>query len=135
MDDNTFKALSLGIGAVSTVGLSAITYLTLVANHKVKEVKETLAAVTASTDEKLGSLASAAEDSKRVGNAIHTLVNANMGAQLSISAVALRRIADLTKDPGDIAMADRAQRLLEEHTAQQDIVDSKDQLTPTNPKP
>jgi hypothetical protein len=54
----------------------------------------------------------------------HTLVNSNMGAQLSISAVALRQIAFLTKDPVDVEIASKAEKLLAEHEAKQRSVDA-----------
>lgn len=73
------------------------------------------------------------EDIKKVSGAIHTLVNSSYGAQLLISSVALRRIADLTDDPKDIAAADMADQLLADHNAQQSVVDSG-QETKIEPK-
>lgn len=55
---------------------------------------------------------------------IHTLVNSNMGAQLKIGAIALRRIAIITKDAADIEAAKVAEDLLAEHVRKQAIVDS-----------
>src|SRR5687767_14625286 len=62
---------------------------------KAQEVKVTLAENTAVAKGRLDALAKVAEST-------HTLVNSNMSVQLKISAVALRRIAELTKDPGDV---------------------------------
>jgi hypothetical protein len=61
---------------------------------------------------------------KKTGIDTHTLVNSNMGFQLNVSAVALRKIANATKDPEDIAAALLAERLLKEHIAKQAIVDA-----------
>lgn len=55
----------------------------------------------------------------------HALVNSNMAVQLKISAVALRRIADLTKHAGDIAAADMAETLLKRHEEKQASVDAE----------
>jgi len=43
--------------------------------------------------------------------------NSAAGAQLKISAMALRRVAELTKEPHDLAIADEAQRLYDVHMA------------------
>jgi hypothetical protein len=56
---------------------------------------------------------------------IHVLVNSNMGVQLRISSTALRRIADLTKDPADVRIADEAERLAMDHESKQHKVDVK----------
>ena len=118
MDDNTFKVLSLTIGTVSTLGLAAISTLGVVANANAKKVKTTLAETTAETTKQIAHLTV-------VGEATHTLVNSNMGAQLRISAVALRSLADITKKPRDVAIADEAERLLADHMAKQAVVDEK----------
>lgn len=59
-------------------------------------------------------------------DAVHTLVNSNMGVQLEISEIALGRLAKL---PGaskeDIAAWEKARNLLAAHVANQAIVDSK----------
>jgi hypothetical protein len=85
---------------------------------EVVKVKETLAASTVAADEKMNSLA-------KVADATHTLVNSSMSAQLKISAVALRRIAELTKNPEDDAAAKLAEKLDKEHTIKQSVVDAK----------
>lgn len=41
-------------------------------------------------------------------DAIHTLVNSGMGKQLELAMNLSRRIAELTKDPGDVLVAQRA---------------------------
>lgn len=49
------------------------------------------------------------------GKGIHTLVNSAMGTQLRISALQAKRLAELTKEPGDLSLAEEAARLLSEH--------------------
>jgi hypothetical protein len=66
-----------------------------------------------------------AKETQKVGEAIHTLVNSNMGAQLKIAAVALRRLADNTTHPDDVAAAVLAEKLLHEHEIKQASVDAK----------
>ena len=71
-----------------------------------------------------------AKKAAEIGEKIHTLVNSNMGAQLNISRVALRKVAELTTDPVAkamaIAMADEAERAYMEHQIKQAIVDKKE---------
>ena len=83
---------------------------------KVEDVKQTLDESTTATTAKLSQL-------EHIATSTHTLVNSNMSAQLKISAVALHRIAELTKHPDDIAAADLAAKNLSEHDAKQRIVD------------
>jgi hypothetical protein len=56
-----------------------------------------------------------ADAAKLVGDATHVLVNSNMAAQLKLTAIALRRVALLTKEPEDLAAAKQADTLLREH--------------------
>jgi hypothetical protein len=86
---------------------------------KVEEVKTTLAADKASSDAKLGGLA-------EVTGKIHVLTNSNMAAQLKISSVALKRVAELTKHPDDVAAFQLADKLLREHEGKQAVVDSNE---------
>jgi hypothetical protein len=72
-----------------------------VAAHRVAEVKKTLSATTSNTEQKL--------------DAIHNLVNGAMMAQKQITAVALRRVADVTKHPDDDAAAVIAETAYQEH--------------------
>jgi hypothetical protein len=61
----------------------------------------------------------------KTSNDTHILVNSNMGISLKTSAVALRRVADLTGDPDDVSAAEVAEKALQEHEAKQDKVDSQ----------
>jgi hypothetical protein len=67
---------------------------------KVEEVKATAAESKRTTDEKL--------------DEIHKLVNSNMVALRKIANVALKRVAELTDDPDDIAASLMAEKLLAE---------------------
>jgi hypothetical protein len=84
---------------------------------KAEEVKVDLKASDAETSKKLNEMA-------EVGEATHTLVNANMGVQLLLNATVTRRLADITKDPVDAEAAGLAQKLYDEHQAKQATVDA-----------
>jgi len=86
---------------------------------KVEEVKVTLKETTAAADKKLDAIAV-------VGEKTHTLVNSNMEVQLKLNKVLSQRLAELTKDPADIAVAAQADRLLAEHQSKQAAVDDAD---------
>jgi len=75
---------------------------------KVEEVKSVLETTTNNTDQKL--------------NAIHTLVNGAMTAQMKIGAIALRRLAILSGDDDDVKAADLAETAYREHEAKQVVV-------------
>jgi hypothetical protein len=62
--------------------------------------------------------------SKKIIRDTHTLVNSRMGIQLRLTAVALHRLAIITKEPGDIEAAQLAQAQYDEHISQQSIVDA-----------
>lgn len=93
----------------------------------VKEVAATLKVTTKETDDKL-------EDIQKTGNAVHVLVNSAMSSQLRVSAVALRRIADLTKHPDDAAAADLAENAHREHEMKQHVVDAGNKITTAAPE-
>lgn len=84
----------------------------------VKKVKEALQISDIKTNGKLN-------DIKETGETVHKLVNANMGAQLKISYLALKRVAELTQNEDDIAARDIAKKLLEEHEEKQRMVDAE----------
>lgn len=55
-------------------------------------------------------------------NAVHTLVNHNMRVALATAAVLARRVAELTKKPADVKVADAAElRVVEHDKAQADV--------------
>jgi hypothetical protein len=125
MTDTNWNTLIISLGGLLTTIITGIVAILLAkinrtaietkeaankAAVKVEEVKTALKASDAHTDEKLDD--------------IHTLVNSNFGVQLKISAIALRRLAGLTKDADDIAAAATADKALVEHERKQRIVDS-----------
>jgi hypothetical protein len=59
-----------------------------------------------------------------VADQTHILVNSNMERQLRVSAIALRRVAELTKDKADIEAAHEATLLLTEHMKRQATIDA-----------
>ena len=67
----------------------------------------------------------ATQDVKTTGEAVHVLVNNNMGIQLALNASVTRRLANLTGDPTDSAAADAAEKLYREHVSKQAVVDSE----------
>lgn len=74
--------------------------------------------VNTATDGKLDGL-------QMMGAATHELVNSKMAAQLLLTKTALRRVAELTKDPKDIEAAELAGRLYGDHQAKQATVDAQ----------
>jgi hypothetical protein len=74
------------------------------------EVKSALTEHTTSQDKKL--------------DAIHALVNSAMGAQLKMTADALRAVADANTTPENIQAAEEAEKLYDEHQAKQAVVDA-----------
>lgn len=90
---------------------------------KVEQVKETLAKTTKEQSGKM--------DKVLKGNEIiHTLVNHERHVLLSAVAIGARTLANHTKDPAHILMADQAEKALAEHDKGQEISDKKD--TPVN---
>lgn len=60
----------------------------------------------------------------KTGEQVHALVNSNMGTQLKLNAITLRRLAIITKDPIDVDAAMLAEKLLQEHEAKQAVADA-----------
>jgi hypothetical protein len=61
---------------------------------------------------------------QKTGETVHTLVNSNMGTQLKLNAISLRRLATITNNPVDVDAAMLAEKLLKEHEAKQAVVDA-----------
>lgn len=105
---------------VATVKIAEVAQKAEIAAIKVDDVKASLRDNTDTTNRKLDRM-------EKVGVATHTLVNSNMGAQLKISAVALRRVANLMRgQPGhedDESAAVLAEKNLSDHVNKQAIVD------------
>jgi hypothetical protein len=87
------------------------------AAKQVSEVKDDLAARDQKTDATLS-------DIKNTGEKNHALSNSAMGAQLLVAKVALARIAEMTKEQGDIDAAELAANLYADHQAKQAAIDS-----------
>lgn len=69
----------------------------------------------ANLEQRAANLSMQAELSAKVAEATHKLVNGNMSMPLMALAVALRRIADMSKDPGDVNAAEAAERAFRAH--------------------
>ena len=110
MNDVLWNAL---IVAGATLVLSLMTYLTA------RLTAATTAVNAEATDRKLAEIA-------ETGEKVHVLVNSSMSAQLKISMVALKRIAELTEHPDDMAAAELATKLYNEHQKKQEVVDSEE---------
>lgn len=98
----------------------------VIAADQVIEVKESLKETAKAANEKLTELTNVALDSQKTGKSVHLLVNSSMSLQLKISALALRRVADLTTNKDDEAAATLAEQSYREHENKQDLVDAKD---------
>jgi hypothetical protein len=55
------------------------------------------------------------KENSRVGEEIHTILSKDMGVQFRLSAVALRRIAELTRFTADIQAAEEAEGLYKDY--------------------
>jgi len=149
-DDNTVRIVSIVAPVVSTIVLAILAYFTAVANinaqtaaHKADanataglkaavEVKQTLAEATSNTIQKLNDngdqlaqLSVIANNTQRMGEATHTLVNHDRGVLLAVNAHALRQLAELSHDRQDEEIAAEAERVLAQHMAAQAVVDSR----------
>lgn len=126
------------IAAGATVALAYLQFRTrqaiedtaAAAASKVKEVGETAKVAASKVEEVKRTLASTAQETGKVLSGIvdvtkatHVLVNSSFSAQLKISALALRRIADLTEHVEDIRAAEVAERLHREHEQKQTTTD------------
>lgn len=57
-------------------------------------------------------------DIQRTGELTHAAVNGSMTTQLRVAALALGRVAELTKNADDVAAAELALKALQDHEAQ-----------------
>ncbi len=81
-----------------------------------QKVADDLSKHTDATSEKLNKLAVVAE-------LTHGLVNNAMTVQMQVAAVALRKVADMTKHPDDQTAADLQDKALNEHLSRQKPAD------------
>jgi hypothetical protein len=89
------------------------------AKRAVARVRKALVITNADQNTKLDGIAEQTDK-------VHTLVNSNMGAQLTLTAKALRRVAELTGDAVDHAIADEAEKLARDHAVKQNKVDDEE---------
>lgn len=122
-DTVLISAVTVTGQVVLGLGLALIAWLQQRSARKAEKatelVKETLAQNTQATDGKLAGLADVAAKT-------HLLVNSAMAAALKSTAVALRRIAEITKDPADLQAAEVAELASGEHAVKQAAVDATD---------
>lgn len=111
----------LGFSGMIITGLFTLLKVEVRANETAVKVEEAAAKVQ---EVKTNLETSDAHTNKQLAD-IHTLVNSNMGVQLKISAIALRKVAGFTKDADDEAAASLAERALAEHEGKQALVDKQ----------
>ncbi len=114
-DEPTPLLKRLGITDVMVQALIAA-FVTLILGWMSHATKQAVVAVDASVKE------STVLNSTKIGQ-IHELVNSNFTTQLKLTAVALRRVADLTKHPDDIKAATLAEKLLSDREDEQKKID------------
>jgi hypothetical protein len=99
------------------------------AAEKVSEVAATAVVAAKSVKDVASNLEASDKKQDTKLDAIHTLVNSNMGAQLKLTAVYAREVANLKKNSPDAdaaeSLAVEAEKLLAEHEAKQKVVDAK----------
>lgn len=115
MSDIVWQAL---IAAAVTIILAYLQmYTARRAAVKVEEVKEVLASAESATAAKLTEIVD-------MGVSNHTLLNSSMATALRVGMIALRRVAELTRHPDDVAAAELAEKSYHEHEAKQARVDA-----------
>lgn len=113
------QALAPILNIITPVLLALLSYLTLKANlasreatRHAKQTSEEVRRASASTTIRLRAATDAVTDANRLATQAHELANGARINQLRILAVALRRIAELTRDPVDEANAESAENAL-----------------------
>jgi len=115
-------ALAVTVGLVAQIVLQVMARIEAgKAAARTEAVRVALAVATVTTDQKLAEIA-------KVNESVHVLVNSAMTNQLQISAVALRRLADVSQHPDDIKAARLAEEVFREHESRQEIVDRGDTI-------
>lgn len=89
-----------------------------------QKVVEKLEDTTIATDVKLAAIGEKQYKMAQVNDATHALVNSNYGVQLRLYATSCQRIAILTGDPSDLAMADEAMKAWRTHQETQARMDT-----------
>jgi hypothetical protein len=101
-----------------------------VAARGVDEVKVTLKETTEASTKQLTEIAKVGVETQKTTEAVHVLVNSAMSKALNVAAVALRRVATLTKESEDEKAARLAEAAYRDHEAKQRIVDQGEKLEP-----
>jgi uncharacterized protein (TIGR02588 family) len=109
---DTVQIVNALCNLVVAIVVPYLAYLTLRQNQKAKEVAVKVAEVKTT-------LETTSEVNTHKLDEIHTLVNGAMASQMKISAVALRRVADLSKHADDIAAAELAEKTYRDHMSKQ----------------
>lgn len=107
------SVITAAIGGIVAVLVARLNTKATNAATQVEKVAVKLSA----SDGKIDAMARVVDDT-------HTLVNSNMEKALLVSSIALRRVANLTKDPADEAAAEVAESALIEHRKKQKMVDT-----------
>ena len=121
----TLPATLISLGTL--IGIIFANVLAARAASKVEQVRETLVDTREATNVNHAENARSLEALKKVAKETHILVNNKMAIQLRMTAGALRRIADMTKDPEDEKAALIADAAYREHLGKQLVVDAGQQ--------
>ncbi len=116
-DEPTPLFKRLGITDVMIQAIIAA-FVTLILGWMSHATKQAVNAVDTSVKE------STVLNGTKIGE-IHQLVNSAFTTQLKLTAVALRRVADLTKHPDDIKAATLAEKLLSDREDEQKKIDAR----------
>lgn len=65
------------------------------------------------------------DETLKIVNTVHTLVNSDMHVALQTSATLARKLSDVTKTPADIAAADKAEKAVIDHDMGQAKLDAE----------
>lgn len=104
--------LTTAFAGMMTYFMARLKYQAEAAASAAKKVAEDLEETNKLAGSKLDTIA-------KTSDATHKLVNSQMTIQLRLSAVAFRRVAELTNDPKDETIAEEAEKKLADHEAQQ----------------
>lgn len=115
--------LTLLITSVMTYMVAGVKAKAEIAEADRMQIKATLAASTEQASRK-------ADETLKVANTIHHLVNNDMRIALQTAATLARRIADLTGTDTDKASADKAQKAVDDHDAGQKKLDAERAANP-----
>lgn len=129
MDDKIVDAILVFLGTVFT-GMMAYFMAKLnsgatKAAEKVQVVADKLVVADRQTATKLAENEAKLQAISVVADITHALSNSKMLRALDINRKVTKRLAEMTKDPVDAALAEQAETQYQEHKSQQDKVDKK----------